>query len=103
MKKIYDDIQLCVEICDFESLKTIYNLSQEISNICEIAAGNGNLEVLKFAHEIGCPWDEETCTQAAINGHLDCLKYAHENGCPWNSTTSVVAAKNGKLECFRMF
>ena len=38
------------------------------------------LECLKYAHEKGCPWDEETCSKAAYNGHLD----AHENGCPWD-------------------
>ena len=97
MKKICDDIQLCVQKCDLESLKTIYHLSQEISKTCEIAAADGNLEVLRFAHEIGCPWDEETCTQAAINGHLECLRYAHENGCPWNEETCSRAAINGNL------
>ena len=26
---------------------------------------NGQLECLKYAHEHGCPWDEETCDDAA--------------------------------------
>ena len=101
MKKICDDIRLCVQKCDFESLKTIYQLSQEINDICKIAAGNGNLECLKFAHEIGCHWDEETCTQAAINGQLECLRYAYENGCPSNKETCTRAAINGNLECLK--
>ena len=25
------------------------------------AAENGQLECLKYAHEHGCPWDEQTC------------------------------------------
>ena len=77
MKKICDNIQLCINNCDFESLKTIYHLSQEITKTCQIAARDGNLECLKYAHEIGCPWDKETCTQAALNGHLDCLSFYH--------------------------
>ena len=41
------------------------------------AAQNGHLECLKYAHENGCPWDEEeTCRYAAFNGHLECLKSA---------------------------
>ena len=47
------------------------------------AASGGHLECLKYAHENGCPWDEETCSEAAYGGHLECLKYAHEKGCPW--------------------
>jgi len=52
---------------------------------------NGQLDCLKYAHENGCPWDENTCKRAAINGHLACLTYAHENGCPWD-----------KQECLRL-
>ena len=46
------------------------------------AAENGHLECLKYAHENGCPWDEETCEEAAKYGHLECLKYACARKCP---------------------
>ena len=39
---------------------------------------------MKYAHENGCPWNEETCSEAAKNDHLECLEYARENGCPWD-------------------
>ena len=68
---------------------------------CEEAASNGQLECLKYLHEHGCPWDEETCWYAAKNGHLECLKYAHEQGCPWNVWTCWYAAKYGHLECLK--
>ena len=29
-----------------------------------------NKECLKYAHENGCPWNEETCHYAAKKGHL---------------------------------
>ena len=48
------------------------------------AAKYGHLEVLKWARENGCPWDEVTCAYAAKGGHLDVLKWARENGCPWD-------------------
>ena len=35
-----------------------------------------------YAHEKGCPWNEETCYWAA-KANLECLRYAHENGCPY--------------------
>jgi len=62
------------------------------SNVVTLSAAmHGHLERLKFAHENGCPWDEDTCEIAAENGHIECLKYAHENGCPYpNELLSVV-------------
>ena len=51
---------------------------------CTAAARGGHLECLKYLHENGCPWDEETCGRAAAFGHLECLKYLYENGCPWD-------------------
>ena len=42
--------------------------------------------MLKYAHEKGCPWDEDTCRYAAEEHHLEVLKYARENGCPEDRT-----------------
>jgi hypothetical protein len=67
--------------------------------LCEEAARIGDLGRLKWAHEHGCPWDEDTCVYAACNGHLECLKYAHMNGCPWDEDTCKYAACNDHLEC----
>ena len=52
---------------------------------CTSAALEGNLEVLKWAREQGCPWDEATC--AAKGGHFAVLKWAREQGCPWDDKT----------------
>ena len=76
------------------------------------------MDVLKYAHENGCPWDEGTCEWAAMGGHLDVLKYLHDNGCPWDEDTCLMAAEGGhlhvlqwarengcpwsKVECYRM-
>jgi hypothetical protein len=37
---------------------------------CAFAAGGGHLEVLTWAREQGCPWNELTCSYAAKGGHL---------------------------------
>ena len=43
----------------------------------------GNVDLLRWLQEVeNCPWNEDTCTLAASNGQLSCLKYAHENECP---------------------
>ena len=68
---------------------------------CYMAALNGHLECLKYAHENGCSWNKHTCSKAAFHGHLECLKYAHENGCPWDKWTSSNAACNGLLDCLK--
>ena len=52
----------------------------------------GNLEVIKWLKENGCPWDTRTCTFAALNGHLEVLKWLKENGCPWDTRTYSNAA-----------
>ena len=56
------------------------------------AAKNGHLEVLKWAHDNGCSWDETTCHAAAENGHLEVLIWARENGCDWNKDTCIELA-----------
>ncbi len=61
----------------------------------------GNLKLLRYAREKGCPWDDRTPALAAFKGHLNCLRYAHENECPWDNYTPSAAAENGHLECLR--
>jgi hypothetical protein len=70
-------------------------------DICRIAARGGYLECLEYAHTHDCPWDKRTCASAAFFGHLECLKYAHEHGCPWNELTCEFAAAVGSLACLK--
>ena len=64
----HEELQLLIK---YENLDLMHEISK-----------NGFLNLMKYAHENGCPWNATTCSFAAQNGHLDCLKYAHENGCP---------------------
>ncbi len=90
---------------DFDTKSTLSwaleRCSEYKEGFCAEMARKGNLELLKFLHENGCPWDEKTCYRAALNGHLECLRYAHENGCPWDEETCWRAAKKGQLECLK--
>lgn len=74
--------------------------TDDINDMCRMAAYNGHLECLKFAHEHGYKWDEWTCYYAAYNGHIECLKYAHINGCEWNKIICMNASRNIHVECF---
>ena len=71
-------------------------------NPCQRSAERGHLACLRYAHEHGCRWYEETCSDASDGGHLDCLRYAHENGCPWDERTCWYACMDDDyLECLR--
>ena len=101
-----DRLRNAFEIGDFDTKSTISWALEKCSEeqkkrFCSKMAEKGNLELLQFLHEKGCPWDEETCTGAAQYGSLKCLQYAHENGCPWDEKTCSNAAKYGSLECLK--
>ena len=101
-----DRLRNAFEIGDFDTKSTISWALEKCSEekkkrFCSKMAEKGNLELLQFLHENGCPWDEETCTRAAQYGHLECLKYAHENGCPWHEDTCAYATSRGHLDCLQ--
>ena len=103
------------KIGDFDTTSTISwaleKCTEEKERFCARMALNGNLELLQFSHENGCPWVcyseddgeifEGAVDNAAKNGHLECLRYVHENGCPWEYETCSYAAENGHLECLK--
>jgi hypothetical protein len=51
------------------------------------AAISGHLEILKCAHEKGCPWDECTWFNAAQRGHVEVLKCLKQRVCPQTEST----------------
>src|ERR1700688_2361817 len=80
--------------CSFEIMKYIhannpfYTLNTSLLiNVIDRVEDIEQFNILKWARENGCPWDEVTCAYAALNGHLDILKWARENECPWNILT----------------
>ena len=68
--------------------------SFQLDNFCQRAAEYGNLEMLKWAREIGSPWDKNTCQSAVINNHLKVLKWARFNDCPWKRDKCIQLAKD---------
>jgi len=50
--------------------------SLTVGLVCESAAAKGNLDVLREARAIGCPWGYFTAVKACRNGHLQVLQWA---------------------------
>ena len=68
------------------------------SRTINVAARQGNLEMVKYCVANECPIDAFACACAAENGRLECLKYLHEEvKAPWDSLTARWAALNGHL------
>jgi hypothetical protein len=63
------------------------------------ASRQGNLAMVKYCVENGCPMHEYACWNAAEEGHLDVLKYLHENDCPWSSSAFFYAHLNNHVDC----
>ena len=106
--------------CELGKNKKITMCSEITLKMCTLAAGDGHLEVLKWAQNNGCfkwaqnnvcrewtrnkgcPWDSEVCSQAAAyGGHLEVLKWARNNGYPLSLDCILSAARNGHLDIIK--
>ncbi|KAG5191316.1 hypothetical protein JKP88DRAFT_174676 [Tribonema minus] len=59
---------------------------------CEMAAREGNLQVLITLRSLRVEWDERVCTGAAEHAHLHVLKWAITHGCPYSGADLTFAA-----------
>lgn len=55
----------------------------------------GQIDLLRWARSMGCPWDTHVCIEAARRGDLDLLSWTASLGCPYTFKTMNAAAKNG--------
>lgn len=63
------------------------------AKICSDIAYEGNLALLQWVRQQGCPWDEETCYLAARMGRLNVLQWARKKGCPWHDWHCEAASR----------
>ena len=57
------------------------------------AAGSGNLELVRWLRDEGCPWGSMACHWAVYFGRVEVLRWVRENGCPWTAETRDKAAE----------
>ncbi len=67
-------------------------------NAASLAALQGNIEILAFVHQNGSDLSD-CCKAAATTGSLPCLRYAHEHGCPWDEETVKAAISARSWKC----
>jgi len=79
-------------------LREVKNCDWDRWTIYEVAR-LGNLAMVKYCVENGCPMYEDACMLAASEGHLDVLKYLHENDCPWDSWACSLAHRFNRIDC----
>jgi hypothetical protein len=70
---------------------------------CTGAARGGYLNVLRYLHEQGCPYNGVVaCNAAARGGHIDTLRYMHERDWPWDAVTACeMAAVSGSVDIIK--
>ena len=100
---LYGETYFCREVAWTNKLELLKWIREEKK--CEwnegtinMAASQGNLEMVKYCVAKKCPISTWACAHAAENGHLECLKYLREEAkAPWSSLTAHWAAQNGHL------
>ena len=71
------------------------------TELCNYAALQGSVRLLKWERVNDRTWSANTCAYAATNGHLPALQFLHENGCPWSFATCYCAALFKHWDCLQ--
>ena len=99
----WNETWFCFQVAKTNKLELLKWIREEKqcewnSRTIDMAANQGNLEMVKYCVANECPIGAFACANAAENGHLACLKYLHEEvKAPWGWTTANCAAGNGHL------
>jgi len=94
----------CLKVAEMNKLeylvwaREVKNCDWDTSTIIW-AAKQGNLAMVKYCVDNGCPMSTWACEYAAREGHLDVLKYLHENDCPWSWHACSAAHFFNHVDC----
>ena len=99
----WNETWFCFQVAKTNKLELLKWIREEKqcewnSRTIDMAANQGNLEMVKYCVANECPINERACACAAENGHLEVLKYLREEAkAPWDSRTASWAAGSGHL------
>lgn len=65
------------------------------------AAFSGKLDIVKYLHEQGCPWNGCVLNDSCFNGHLEVTKYLYKNGCPVRRKALTYTITRGYLSTLK--
>ena len=80
--------------CGRHHPKTGYD---KLCYVTAFAAKEGHLDILKWLHERGIPWDSLSCYFAITEKRLKILKWLRENDCPWDTEAYDLGLKNEEM------
>ncbi|MCE5316470.1 MAG: F-box protein [Parachlamydia sp.] len=83
-----------------EFVKRMSAVDSWIPNVCSTAAYKGDLSFLEWARSTGKSLGNTLCEQAARGGHMNVLAFAHDIGCPWGDSVKN-AAQNGHIHILK--
>jgi hypothetical protein len=93
-----ETLEYLVSKGNLELLKFFRKYLKCSGKISELAAKNGQLDIIKWLHEQGEVFPVQTVINSAMKGHLELLKFLVEKGYCIPNYTVELAAGNGHLE-----
>ena len=105
--KEMDEPCFCREVAKTNKLELLKWIREEKKckwdgRTINVAAYQGNLEMVKYCVANDCPINEWACAGAALEGHLEVLKYLREEAkAPWDYEVLHFAHAKKHLECLR--
>ncbi|GFH46247.1 hypothetical protein CTEN210_02721 [Chaetoceros tenuissimus] len=77
-----------IEARNKEVFRVMHDLGYDFGWIDErwcTACADYNFEIIKFLRSISVPWYDDFMKEIVKFGTLEMIKYAHEDGCPWTT------------------
>jgi len=89
-----DIIGAAVQYGQFEATKYLLEDGFPVNEfVMHQASLGGNLNIVKYLHEYGCPWDS-----SVYSGNLEIMEYAYEEGCPFTEYVCDFVAQRGDMK-----
>ena len=100
--KHIDKMYSCVARCgNVEFLEYLHNI-KPITNGKHLSSAikDGHFNVIEWGMKKLIPMTDKHCRRDASSGNLKLLIWLRQNGCPWDHRTAISSCKSGNIELF---